>query len=156
MLEVHCLTGEWLYVYNNSHQGAVKFELSGAGTRHLYMKMTNYNEWCSPRSQLGDLPMPRFGSNRGPAAKRSGACEMTAENGRFGGCFRHPFHQSLTCAPGRFNIFFGFSPPAKSCLCIRLFAMLTFGVSIVPAPYVRLSGPWSQNLSQTTSMNPHY
>ena len=40
------------------------------------------------------------------------ACEMVAENGRFGGCFRHPFHQSLTRAPGRFNHFLGFSHQA--------------------------------------------
>jgi hypothetical protein len=41
-----------------------------------------------------------------------GTCEMVAENGRFGGCFRHPFHQSLTRAPGRFNLFFRLLPPS--------------------------------------------
>jgi hypothetical protein len=35
-----------------------------------------------------------------------------AENGRFGDCFRHPFHQSLTHAPGSFNLFLGFSRQA--------------------------------------------
>ena len=41
-----------------------------------------------------------------------GTCDYAAENGGFGGCFRQPFHQSLTRAPGRFNPFLGFSRQA--------------------------------------------
>jgi hypothetical protein len=39
--------------------------------------------------------------------KSLGTCEKAAENGALGGCFRHPFHQRPSRAPGRFNLFLG-------------------------------------------------
>jgi hypothetical protein len=38
---------------------------------------------------------------------------MAAENGASGGCFRDPFHQRPSRAPGRFNLFLGYSRQAS-------------------------------------------
>ena len=71
-----------------------------------------------------------------PKSFRHWKCEMVIENGRFGGCFRHPFHQSLTRAPGRFNHFLGFSRQAFQEFELCTADLLTFSTSfLTPLPH---------------------
>jgi hypothetical protein len=61
---------------------------------------------------------------------------MAAENGCFGGCFRHPFHQSLTRAPSRFIPFLGFSRQAFQGFELSTADLLTFSTSfLTPLPH---------------------
>ena len=59
--------------------------------------------------------------------------EKVAENGAFGGCFRHPFHHTPTCTSGRFNLFLGSSAPSAQ-RASTVEPLLTFSTSTLTHP----------------------
>jgi hypothetical protein len=72
-------------------------------------------------------------------------CEMVAENGAFGGCFRHPFHHTPTRTSGRFNLFLGSSAPSAQRVS-TVESLLTFSTSTLthspsPPPPPSSEGP---------------
>jgi hypothetical protein len=60
-------------------------------------------------------------------------CEKAAENGAFGGCFRHPFHHTPTHTSGRFNPFLGSSAPSAQ-RASTVETLLTFSISTLTLP----------------------